>query len=84
MPLSVRLPRHVEQKLAEYCVSHKVSKSEAVKRALERMLDAKSRKPSPYELGKDFFEQHRGTPATEDIAHNTNRLLREHFRGRRK
>jgi len=84
MPLSVRLPPHVEQKLAEYCVSHRLSKSEAVKRALERLLEPKARKPSPYELGKAFFEQHRGTPATEDIAHNTKRLLREHFRGRRK
>lgn len=84
MPLSVRLPPHVEQQLAEYCVSHKVSKSQAIKQALERLLKAKAAKPSPYELGKDFFEQHRGTPATEDIARNTKRLLREHFRGRRK
>jgi Arc/MetJ-type ribon-helix-helix transcriptional regulator len=84
MPVSVRLPRHVKQKLAEYCVSHKISKSQAIKQALERLLAAKARNPSPYELGKDFFEQHRGTPATEDKARNTNRLLREHFRGRRK
>ena len=84
MPLSVRLPRRVEQQLAEYCVSHRLSKSEAIKQALERLLDPKGRKRSPYELGKAFFDQHRGTPATEDIAHNTNRLLREHFRGRRK
>lgn len=84
MPLSVRLPPHVEQQLAEYCVSHRVSKSDAVKRALQRLLAPGAAKRSPYELGKAFFEQHRGTPATEDIARHTKRLLREHFRGRRK
>jgi len=84
MPLSVRLPPRVEQQLADYCLSHKISKSEAIKRALERLLEPKGRKRTAYELGKAFFEQHRGTPATEDVAHNTNRLLREHFRGRRK
>jgi Arc/MetJ-type ribon-helix-helix transcriptional regulator len=84
MPHSVRLPQRIEQQLAEYCVSHRVSKSEAIKRALERFLQASAVKPSPYELGKAFFEKHRGTPATDDVAHNTNRLLREHFRGRRR
>ena len=57
-----------------------MSKSKAIKQTLE----ASAKQPSPYELGRDFFEQHRGTRATEDIAHNTNRLLREHFRGRAK
>jgi hypothetical protein len=38
MTLTVRLPNRVEQDLAEYCVTHKVSKSEAVKRALEDLL----------------------------------------------
>jgi Arc/MetJ-type ribon-helix-helix transcriptional regulator len=84
MPISVRLPARVEQQLAEYCTSRKVTKSDAIKRALERMLQASAKRPSPYELGKAFFEQHRGTPATEDIALNSKRLLREHFRGRRK
>jgi len=31
MPVSVRLSPRVEQKLADYCVSHKVTKSEAIK-----------------------------------------------------
>lgn len=38
MTLTVRLPDRVEQDLAEYCVTHGVSKSEAVKRALEELL----------------------------------------------
>ncbi len=40
MTLTVRLPNRVEQDLAEYCVTHGVSKSEAVKRALEELLRA--------------------------------------------
>lgn len=84
MPISVRLPQRVEQQLAEYCISHQVTKSEAVKRALERMLQASSQQPSPYDLGKDFFERHRGTPATTAIARNSKKLLREYFRGRGK
>lgn len=45
MTLTVRLPVRVEQELAEYCASHDVSKSEAVKRALEQLLRA-SAEPS--------------------------------------
>lgn len=84
MPISVRLPPGVEQKLSEYCVSHKVSRSEAVKRALEEMLKEKSGKPSPYELGKEFFERNLRTKPTEDVARHSKRLLIEHFRGKRK
>jgi hypothetical protein len=44
MPISVRLPPRVEQQLADYCVSHKITKSEAVKRALLQMLEQSSGK----------------------------------------
>jgi hypothetical protein len=40
MTLTVRLPLRVEQELAEYCVKRRISKSEAVKRALEELLHA--------------------------------------------
>ena len=36
MTLTVRLPERVEQELAEYCTKHRLSKSEAVKLALDR------------------------------------------------
>ena len=84
MPISVRLPPHVEQKLAEYCASHKINKSEAVKRALEEMLKRKEGKPSPYELGREFFDRNLRTKPTEDIARHTKRLLIEHFRSKGK
>ena len=84
MPISVRLPPRVEQKLADYCVSHKVTRSEAVKRALEEMLKDAAGKPTSYELGKEFFERNMRTKPTEDVARHSKRLLIEHFRGKRK
>ena len=38
MTLTVRLPDRVEQDLAKYCATHGVSKSDAVKRALDALL----------------------------------------------
>jgi hypothetical protein len=38
MTLTVRLPQRVEQELAEYCVKRRLTKSEAVKQALEDLL----------------------------------------------
>jgi hypothetical protein len=74
----------VEQKLADYCVSHKMTKSEAIKRALEQLLDAAQAGPSPFDLGREFFERNLRTRPTRDVARNTKRLLAEHFRGRRR
>ena len=84
MPISVRLPPRVEQKLAEYCVSHKVTRSEAVKQALDRLLETGSEKPSPWELGADIFARHERVKPTEDLARHSKRLLRERFRGKAK
>ncbi|OGA26732.1 MAG: hypothetical protein A3I01_02775 [Betaproteobacteria bacterium RIFCSPLOWO2_02_FULL_65_24] len=79
MPLSVRLPPRVEQKLADYCVSHKVSKSEAVKRALEQMIEQSAGEASAYELGKRFMGSDR---RPGDVARRTKQLLRERFRAK--
>jgi len=38
MTLTVRLPHRVEQELAEYCVKRRITKSKAVKQALEELL----------------------------------------------
>lgn len=83
MTLTVRLPFKVEQELARYCVERKVTKSAAVKQALDSLLqnDAVRTKPSPYELGIDLF----GTPPrnqaeAEDVALHSKRLLRQHVR----
>lgn len=84
MPLSVRLPLRVEQKLAEYCASHKVTKSEAVTRAIERMLEATSGEASPYDLGRELFERNLRTKPSRDVARHSKRLLIERFRGKRR
>ena len=84
MPISIRLSPRVEQKLADYCVSHKVTKSEAVKRALEEMLEAKAGNQSPYDLGREFFERNLRTRPTRDTATHSKQLLIEHFRGKRR
>jgi hypothetical protein len=74
MPISVRLPPGVEQKLADYCFSQKVTKSEAVKRALEQLLDQKA-----VPLSKDpGFRKFIGSdPRPGDVARHTKRLLRQ-------
>jgi len=81
MTLTVRIPDRVEQELAEYCVKHRITKSEAVKRALTDLLATNVGKPSAYDLGKDLFGPQTDAPTTEDIARHSQRLLRQHFRG---
>ncbi len=80
MTLTVRLPPRVEQELAEYCVKRRITKSEAVKQALEELLAANAGKPSAYDLGKDLFGPHTDAAPTGDSARHSKRLLREHFR----
>jgi len=79
MPISVRLPPRVEQELADYCVAHKVTRSEAVKRALDQLLQSSAGQRSPYDLGKEFFER-KGTPR-RDVGSRSKRLLKERYRG---
>lgn len=79
MTLTVRLPPRVEEALAAYCVARRMTKSEAVKQALERLLAEGESRPSPYELGRGGFGADR--TAGRDVARNTKRLLRERFRG---
>ena len=80
MTLSVRIPARVEQELVDYCARNKISKSEAVKRALDQFLGATADVPSPYELGKDLIGPHTDESPSEDVARHTKRLLRERFR----
>lgn len=74
MAISVRLPPRVEQKLAEYCVSQKLTKSEAVKRALEQLLEE-----TPPPLSEDpFFRKFIGSdPRPGNVARHSKRLLRQ-------
>jgi hypothetical protein len=77
MTLTVRLPDRVEQDLADYCVAHGVTKSEAVKRALKELLRGAAKGKS--DLNHPFVG---GDTSSGDVARHTKRLLREHFRGK--
>ncbi len=78
MPISVRLSPRVEQKLADYCVAKKITKSEAVKQALEQLLD-----PKAVPLSEDpFFSKFIGSDTTPGaVASRAKRWLKA---GRRK
>ena len=79
MAISVRLPPRVEQQLAEYCASSKLTKSEAVKRALERLFEEERAPPAANAAARRFVgsDQRQG-----NVAKESKRLLREHFRGK--
>jgi hypothetical protein len=79
MPISVRLPPRVEQQLAEYCASAKLTKTEAIKRALERLF-LEEGSPVTRNSSADKFVG--SDPRPGDVARHTKRLLRETFRGR--
>jgi hypothetical protein len=51
-------------------------KSEAIKRALERMFEDAEGRPSPFELGREFFERNLRTQPTRDVARHSKKLLR--------
>jgi Arc/MetJ-type ribon-helix-helix transcriptional regulator len=75
MNISIRLPENTEQRLDAYCALHGISKSEAVRRALDGLLNSNNTQPTPYELGKEGF----GADSTHsgNIALESKRLLRE-------
>lgn len=79
MTLSVRIPDKVEQELAEYCAKHRITKSEVVKQALNKLLGEPGSPPNAYKASARF-RGHDKRPG--DIARHTKRLLREHFRNR--
>jgi hypothetical protein len=78
MPISVRLPPRVEQRLAEYCARARVTKSEAVKRALEGLFQAEG--GTGISAAANRFIGSDSRPG--DVARNTKRLLKRDFRGK--
>jgi hypothetical protein len=79
MPISVRLPPRIEQRLAEYCAHAKLTKTEAIKRALDRLFEEEPAAAASSPAAKRFI----GSDKREgDVARHSKRLLREHFRGK--
>ncbi len=81
MPISVRLPPRLEQQLAAYCARARLTKSEAVKRALERLFE---QEPTPVAANPAARRFIGSDKSPGSVADDTKRLLREHFRGKGK
>jgi hypothetical protein len=80
MTVTVRLPPVLEQELACYCIERGVTRSEAIKQAITRLVTAENATPTPYDLGRDLFGPETDRKPADDVAANTKRLLRERFR----
>ncbi len=80
MTLTVRLSDKLEQELAEYCVIYRVTRSEAVKRALEDLL--KPEAPGKANLDHPYIGCDKGDGS--DVSGNIKRLLRARFRKSRR
>lgn len=80
MPVSVRLPAVLEQELADYCVERGVTRSEAIKQAITRLVTTGATPPSAYDLGRDLFGPDTDEAPKDNAAANSKRLLRDRFR----
>jgi Arc/MetJ-type ribon-helix-helix transcriptional regulator len=74
------LPHRVEQELAAYCVKRRVTKSEAVKQALEDLL--RSAATNDDELKHPFIGGDKGNGS--DVSGNVKAALRARFKARKR
>lgn len=74
MPISGRLPPQIKKKLADNCMTNKVTRGEEVKRALERLLEDSPARWGQYPVVRKFIGS---DPTPGDLARHTKRLLRE-------
>lgn len=80
MTVTVRLPAVLEEELAQYCVERRLTRSDAIKQAITRLVTAERDAPSAYDLGRDLFDPKTDRKPADDVAANSKRLLRERFR----
>jgi hypothetical protein len=80
MTLTVRLPPRVEQELADYCAKRRLTKSQAVKLALEELLRAPDRAGTP--ARHPFIGGDKGDGS--DVSGNIKAALRSRFRARKR
>jgi hypothetical protein len=78
--VNARIPLRVEQKLAEYCTKHGLTRTEAVVRALDAYLDREAGGVDAYSLVADVIPK-RGAPGLQSA--NVHELARKAFRGAR-
>jgi hypothetical protein len=75
MPLSIRLKPELEQRLAEYAVRHRKSKSAVIAKGLEEYLE-RNAGPTLYELYERFAAR---LPAEAGTAERPKRTVRERY-----
>jgi Arc/MetJ-type ribon-helix-helix transcriptional regulator len=80
LTVSVRLPSVLEEDLAQYCASRGLTRSDAIKQAISRLVAAERDAPSAYDLGRDLFDPKTDALQKDDVAANSKRLLRGRFR----
>lgn len=78
--LFAHIPPRVEQKLAEYCVQHGVTRTDAVVRALDDYLDRQSGGSNAHALAADLIPK-RGVAKLQSAA--VRQLARGALRGSR-
>lgn len=78
--INARIPPRIEQKLAEYCATKGITRSEAVISALDEYLDRSSEGTSAYSLAADLIPA-KGVPEIQSA--NVRELARKAFRGKR-
>ena len=78
--INARIPPRLEQKLADHCAKRRVTRSQAVLRALDEYLDRASDGPSPYSLAADLIPK-KGARPLQSV--DVRKLARRAFRGKR-
>jgi Arc/MetJ-type ribon-helix-helix transcriptional regulator len=82
MTVTVRLDEDTEAKLRRLLKQKGVTVSDYVRAAIAEKLDRETKKPTPYELGKHLFGRYSSN--REDLAENSELILREMFRAKRR
>lgn len=80
MTVTVRLPAVLEEALAQYCAERRLTRSDAIKQAISRLVTTERDAPAPYDLGRDLFGPETDRKPADGVAANSKRLLRERFR----
>jgi Arc/MetJ-type ribon-helix-helix transcriptional regulator len=82
MTVTVRLDEAMEAKVRRLLEQKGGSVSDFIRAAIAEKLEREAAKPTPYELGKHLFGRHGS--GRSDLASNSEQILREMFRARRR
>lgn len=82
MTVTVRLDEDTEAKLRRLLEQQGGSLSAFVRAAITEKLEREAKKPTPYELGKHLFGRYGS--GRSDLASNSEKILREMFRAKRR